>query len=42
MRSQARMAFVISSADNIRRMSKHYFFMRLPCVGAETLSLDLD
>jgi hypothetical protein len=38
MRSQARMAFVISSADNIRRMSKHYFFMRLPCVGAETLS----
>jgi hypothetical protein len=41
MRSQARMAFVISSADNIRRMSKHYFFMRLPCVGAETLSLGL-
>jgi hypothetical protein len=41
MRSQARMAFVISSADNIRRMSKHHFFMRLPCLGAETLSRDL-
>ena len=37
----ARMAFVISSADNIRRMTKHYFFMPLPCLGAETLSLDL-
>jgi hypothetical protein len=22
-------------------MSKHYFFMRLPCLGAETLSRDL-